>query len=229
MASSAAPAAAVNALKRFASCDIGDALVKLKVPYGGFLSGLSMWSPERQSGSTKIFGPAYTVQMVDAKDTTSPKSPIHFADGISKDSVVFISQPKGLYSACWGGLMSTRAKKLGAKGVIIDGNFRDINEHRDLDFPLFAKGISILGSNTFTRASGLNAPIKFTSETQKEPLTIQPGDFLMGDADGVVAIPPSLVEQCLQLCEERFEIDEKTRQALENGEEMGPTIARLRK
>lgn len=32
--------------------------------------------------------------------------------------------------------MSTRAKYLGAQGVIIDGNFRDVNEHRDLNFPV---------------------------------------------------------------------------------------------
>lgn len=115
---------------------IGDALVKLGVPYGGFLSGLHMWSPTRQAGTHKIFGPAYTVQMVDAKDKTSPTPPIHFADGIPDGSVVFISQPKGLYAACWGGLMSTRAQRLGAQGVIIDGNFRDVNEHRDLKFPV---------------------------------------------------------------------------------------------
>lgn len=95
-----------------------------------------MWSPDRQSGTSKIFGPAYMVQMVDAKDTIAPKPPMHFADGIKKDSVVFISQPKNMYSACWGGLMSTRAKYLGAQGVIIDGKFRDVNEHRDLSFPV---------------------------------------------------------------------------------------------
>ena len=97
-----------------------------------------MWSPARQIGSHKIFGPAYTVQMVDAKDTASPSPPIHFADGVTKDAVVFISQPAGYYSACWGGLMSTRAQYLGAQGVIIDGNFRDINEHVELKFPVRA-------------------------------------------------------------------------------------------
>jgi regulator of RNase E activity RraA len=115
---------------------IGDALVKLKVPYGGYLHGIKMFSPAHQAGETKVFGPAYTVQMVEASNTTAPKTAKHFADGIEKDSVVFISQPKGMYSACWGGLMSTRAKYLGAQGVVIDGNFRDINEHRGMGFPV---------------------------------------------------------------------------------------------
>ncbi|KAJ8610940.1 hypothetical protein MRB53_038244 [Persea americana] len=115
---------------------VGDALLKLGVPYGGFLSGLHMYSPERQAGSHKVFGPAYTVQMVPASDKTSPKPAKHFVDTVPKNSVVFISQPKGLYSACWGGLMSTRAKFLGAQGVVVDGNFRDINEHREMGFPV---------------------------------------------------------------------------------------------
>lgn len=115
---------------------IGDALVKLNVPYGGYLHGLNMFSPHHSSGTTKICGPAYTVQMVDANDKAAPKPDKHFVDGVEKDEVLFVSQPKGYYAACWGGLMSTRALHLGAQGVVIDGNFRDINEHRELNFPV---------------------------------------------------------------------------------------------
>lgn len=208
-----------------------------------------MFSPAQQAGETKIFGPAYTVQMVEASNTTAPKTAKHFADGIEKNSVVFISQPKGMYSACWGGLMSTRAKYLGAQGVVIDGNFRDINEHRGMGFPvsltdvsgwvrckvltcyeqLFAKSSSSLGSNTFTRATALNVPVEFTSPEQTQPLTITPGDLIIADLDGVVVIPPNKVDECLEICEKRAEIDALTVQALESGEEMGATLARLRK
>lgn len=62
---------------------------------------------------SKIFGPAHTVRMVAAADKIAPTPPIHFADSIPKDAVVFVSQPKGFISACWGGLMSTRARQLG--------------------------------------------------------------------------------------------------------------------
>lgn len=71
--------------------------------------------------------------------------------------------------------------------------------------------------------------MQFTSDVQEESLTITRGDFILADADGVVVIPPTLVEQCLELCEERWNIDEKTRKCLENGDEMGPTINKLRK
>ena len=51
----------------------------------------------------------------------------------------------------------------------------------------------------------------------------------MGDADGVVVFPPSLVDQIVQICQERAEIDEKTFAALRSGEKMGDALKRLRK
>lgn len=127
--------------------------------------------------------------------------------------------------------MSTRAKKLGAAGVVIDGRFRDINEHRELGTGLFAREGSILGSGGFTRASEINVPVKYQIEglESSAEVEIRPGDIIMGDADGVVVVPVEAVGKCLELCKERWEIDQKTMECLENGEEMGPTIKKLRK
>lgn len=75
----------------------------------------------------------------------------------------------------------------------------------------------------------MNVAVEFTSPEQTQPLTINPGDLIIADLDGVVVIPPNKVDECLELCEERAKIDELTVQALENGEEMGATLARLRK
>ena len=59
------------------SCDVSDALCKLKYRNGGFLSGLTLWSPQRQEGETKIVGPAYTVKYAPLDDP-SPKHPTHY-------------------------------------------------------------------------------------------------------------------------------------------------------
>ncbi|KAE8146986.1 ribonuclease E inhibitor RraA/Dimethylmenaquinone methyltransferase [Aspergillus avenaceus] len=220
---------AIRALQKFASCDVGDALVKLNVPQGGYLSGLRMFSPGPGNTKAKVFGPAYTIRMVPASDKSSPTPPHYFVDRIPRGSVVFVSQPKGLISACWGGLMSTRAKRLGANGVVIDGRFRDINEHQELGMGLFARDISILGSNTFTRASALNVPVAYENKENGQEVIVNPGDYILGDVDGLVAVPADKVEVCARLCQERYDIDEETRNCLEQGDEMGPTIKRLRK
>merc|ERR1711939_813610 len=67
----------VQQLLNFTACDVSDALLKLKHPHGGFLSGISLWSPERQVGNTKIVGKAYTVRYVLNSDTEAPT----FEDG----------------------------------------------------------------------------------------------------------------------------------------------------
>ncbi|OTA89681.1 hypothetical protein M434DRAFT_398397 [Hypoxylon sp. CO27-5] len=217
-------AAMIQRLRAFSSCDIGDALVRLKHPFGGFLDGITMWSPERRAGPVRMLGPAITVKMVEMSNSSAPSPPRHFADFDEQGKVMYIQQPKGLYSACWGGLMSTRANYLGASGVVIDGRMRDVNEHRDLGFPVFARDTSILGSITFTQALEINIPLQI-----EEHLWVKPGDYLIGDADGVVTLPPSLMESVIEICEERADSDRKTVEALRGGDEMGHTIKRLRK
>ncbi|KAI0601737.1 ribonuclease E inhibitor RraA/Dimethylmenaquinone methyltransferase [Biscogniauxia sp. FL1348] len=220
-----ASAATIQRLRAFSSCDIGDALVKLKYPYGGFLDGITMWSPERRAGPARLFGPAVTVKMVEAgDDSTAPAPPRHVADYSQKDMVMYVQQPPGVYAACWGGLMSTRASVVGAAGVVVDGRTRDLGEHRALGFPVFARDTSILGSNSFTRASEIDVPLQF-----RDDLWVHPGDYLVGDADGVVVVPPALMDAVVDICQKRAEIDEQTVEALRRGEEMGPTLKRLRK
>jgi regulator of RNase E activity RraA len=96
-----------------------------------------MYSASRTPGaSSRIFGTAITVEMVEASDKISPSPDRHFVDHNEEGGVMYIKQPPGLYSACWGGLMSTRAKYLGAQAAVVDGRIRDVEEHREMGFPV---------------------------------------------------------------------------------------------
>jgi regulator of RNase E activity RraA len=74
--------------------------------------------------------------MVEATNTTSPKPPIHFADANEAGKIMYIQQPKGMYSACFGGLMGLRSHTMGAAGVVVDGRFRDVLEIQELGLPV---------------------------------------------------------------------------------------------
>lgn len=126
----------IEQIGQYSTCDVSDALCKLGDPYGGFLAGITMWSPERQAGNTKIIGPAYTVQFLPSNDTSSPKLKQHYIDSIPSGSVIFISCPNDSINAAFGGLMSRRALVSGAKGAVIDGRFRDLEEQRELKIPV---------------------------------------------------------------------------------------------
>lgn len=177
------------------------------------------------SGGRKasIIGHTVTVKMVKASDEQSPKLSTHFADANEPGKVMFIHQPKPYYAACFGGLMATRAKGLGAAGIVVDGSFRDIQEIQDMELPLFARKQSILGSHTFTRASEVNVPVKFSR------FSIQPDDIMVGDEDGVVAVQQQLVDKVVQICQERKEMDENIMNALQNGASMADAMAKFRR
>lgn len=180
--------------------------MQLNVRHGGYYSWAKdvLASNRGRYRSSKFLGPAYTVRMVAADNTLSVRPSKHFANAIPRRSVVFVSPPKEYISACWGGLMSTRAQKAVAAGIVIDGRFGDIAKRRGLEINLFARGMSVLGLHTFTTSSELNVLIYYNQKgLEGESVGINPGDISMGDAEGVVAIPPHLVEGSVKLCDLR--------------------------
>jgi len=58
------------------------------------------------------------------------------ADSVRPGTILFLSQPSGLYNACFGGIMATRTQNLGVEGVVVDGQVRDIEYIRSLNLPV---------------------------------------------------------------------------------------------
>ncbi|EGS18909.1 uncharacterized protein CTHT_0055220 [Thermochaetoides thermophila DSM 1495] len=204
----------IKALQEYTTCDVSDALCKLKVPHGGFLPGLTMWSPQRQDGNTKIIGPAYTVQYAPLDDPR-PKHPSHYIDSVPAGAVVFVTTIQQTSNALYGGLMSTRAKALGAVGSVINGRFRDLQEQRELNYPVFARGVGTAPPGPVLKVVGVNIPVEV--EADKGPITINPGDYLIGDVNGVVVLPKELAEKALPLMAKQVEADSKMAVEIQKG------------
>ncbi|RKU40404.1 hypothetical protein DL546_000260 [Coniochaeta pulveracea] len=204
----------VEALKQYTTCDVSDALVKLDFPNGGFLSGLTMWSPQRQDGTAKIVGPAYTVKY-SLKDDPAPKHTSHYIDSVPAGAVVFVSCPPRIPNACYGGLMSTRAKASRAAGSVIDGRVRDLQEHRDLEYPVFARDTGTASPQQLLKVTGVNVSVKL--QTDEQDMTINPGDYLIGDLNGVVVLPKELAGKAIPLMAKQVAADEKMAVAIKEG------------
>ena len=104
-----------------------------------------------------------------------------------------------------------------AKGVIISGRCRDLAEHRSQNFPVFARGHSTLGQSPFTRSSEINVALTIEPISSVGPglgdegfpaVTIQPGDWMIGDEDGVVCVPRELESKVLELVAKGRDIDD---------------------
>ncbi|KAK4053151.1 hypothetical protein OIV83_001886 [Microbotryomycetes sp. JL201] len=203
-------------LKRFTTCEVSDALTKLAQPGGGYLADLDLFTPTTAVPQT-IVGEAYTVKMVDQKQAEAPKLKEHWVDTAPRDSVIVISSPPYVKSASLGGLLAAGAQVRGVQAVVIDGRCRDLAEIRDMKLPVFARGHSTLGQSPFTRPSEIQVPVEikpvilaFASSQDWPSITVNPYDVVMADEDGVIVVPPSLIDEVLALAEKGKEADEKT-------------------
>ncbi|KAG5647038.1 hypothetical protein DXG03_001408 [Asterophora parasitica] len=117
-------------------------------------------------------------------------------------------------NAVWGGLMSAGAQARSAVGVIISGRCRDLAEHQLLQFPVFARGHSTLGQSPFTRPSEINVPLLIQLQgniSEKDPfppVTVEPGDWMVADIDGVVCVPKALESRVIELASKGRAVDE---------------------
>ncbi|KAF9766966.1 hypothetical protein IL306_000531, partial [Fusarium sp. DS 682] len=196
-------------------CDVSDALLKVGVPHGGFLPDLSMWSPLRQGGDRKLIGPAYTVKFVRNTQTNAPKLKEHHIDTIPKDHVVFISAPHGIFNAVYGGLMSTRAKYSGAVGTVVDGTFRDLQDHRKLDYPVFARNVGTPSFYEVARPSEVNVAVKLQDPALD--VTIHPGDIIFGDLNGVVCVPKEVLPKIVEILPAQVAADDNMARDIAEG------------
>jgi 4-hydroxy-4-methyl-2-oxoglutarate aldolase len=125
----------------------------------------------------KLAGPAFTIE-VRAGDNLM----IHAAMTMAQPGDILVIDGKADRTcALMGSIMMNACKALRLGGVVIDAAVRDVLELRELGFPVFA-----VGSNP-------NGPTKFVPGRIKWPIScggiaIDPGDLIVGDADGVVAI-----------------------------------------
>lgn len=91
----------------------------------------------------------------------------------------------------WGELLSTAASGRGAAGCVTDGLVRDVRQIRAMGFPVFAGGIRPLDSKGRGEMMAKDVPVVCGG------VSIAPGDWLFGDADGVVVLPQAVADEAL--------------------------------
>jgi len=122
--------------------------------------------------------------------------------------------------APWGELLSTAAKARGAAGCVTDGLVRDVMRIRAMGFPVFHGGIGPL--DTRNRAEMVAKDVTVTIAG----VSVAPGDWILGDADGVVVIPAGNVEQVIRAALDKITAEDTTRAELEAGESLRAVYAR---
>jgi regulator of RNase E activity RraA len=111
-------------------------------------------------------------------------------DDLKKNEIYICSGSENPY-ALWGELMSIRAKKLGSLGAVLNGYSRDTKGILGLAFPVFSFGSYAKDQGPRGKVIDYRIPIVIGD------VTINPGDIVFGDKDGVCIVPQSIEEQII--------------------------------
>jgi regulator of RNase E activity RraA len=176
----------VQRLLKLDTCAISDSLDRLNLT--GVVLGITPTAPP-----AKIAGRVVTMKLVD-RNAENSATTTHLgtrAIQAGNPGDVIVVQHGRTDAACWGGILSAAAKTKGLAGVICDGAARDIDEARELEFPVFARA-----------ATPMTARNRVVEESHNEPVQIgrilvYPGDLVLADGSGVTIIAAAKAEEVI--------------------------------
>jgi 4-hydroxy-4-methyl-2-oxoglutarate aldolase len=180
----------IQAFRSITTASVADALWELGV--AGHMS-----HEIKPFMKVKIVGPAVTVLEEPTIERVPPSHALELIDNSAPGSVIVIGIDGFRNVAVWGGLMTAGAVVNGIEGAVLDGGVRDIEEiERDFGFPIFARSICPATTVGRFKTVAANEPVNVGE------VTVNPGDLIVGDRDGVVVVPVGLVETVLKAAQD---------------------------
>jgi regulator of RNase E activity RraA len=162
--------------------------------------------PYHRPGKTTMAGTAVTARSRGGDNLTYLRALEFCRPG----DVLVIDAGADLNNAAVGGILSFYAAHIGVAGLVIDGALRDVAEIRERDFPVYARGVTHRGP--YKDGPGeINVPISVGG------MVVNPGDIVVGDQDGLLAIPQTGVEALIEKARAHLEAEAKTIQAMKEG------------
>ncbi|VWC61995.1 RraA family protein [Burkholderia lata] len=113
---------------------------------------------------------------------------IHIALERAPRGSVLVVDTGGFLAGYWGEVLTVAAQAAGLAGLVINGGVRDVAAIRARQFPVFTCGVSVRGT-VKASAPSVGIALHFSG------VPVAPGDFVVGDDDGVVILPAARVAQ----------------------------------
>ena len=197
--------AIIERLAQLDTCALSDALDSLN------LKGAT-WGVRPQWPCPKITGRAVTMKIKPA-GLEQPKQHLGTApiEAAQPGDIIVIDNAGQPQFSCWGGLLSLSAKLKGLSGVVIDGASRDIDEARELGFPVYARGVVPM------TARGRVVQESFNQEIQFAGVQCRPGDLVHADGSGIIIVPREKEEEVVASAEAIYRKEQEMADAIRKG------------
>lgn len=205
----------IERLNGLSTCQISDALLGLGRPPIG-LVGIHALAPARN-----MAGRALTVTFGPADQAGTER--IEYLEAVRPGDVLMIANDGRLESSAWGGQRSIGAQQRGAVGTVVDGAYRDVEENVRVGYPLFGRAATVAGSR-----SGPTVPVAVHQPVVMAGLTVHNGDYVIGDASGVIVVASSDIEAVIDRAETLAEQERVVTLAVGEGAEFLSYRAQVR-
>ena len=158
-----------------------------------FIEGVRPLSPD----AFRMAGPAFTLRYIPSREDIDtidvfkdPRHPQrHAVETIPAGAVMVIDSRGDARAASAGGILVRRMMVRGAAGIVTDGGLRDSPEIAVMGFPAFSRGPSAPTNLVRHHAIDIDVPIGCGG------VPVYPGDWVVGDGEGVVVIPLAIVAE----------------------------------
>lgn len=166
-----------------------------------------------RTGVLKLAGRCRTTlwEDIDFEDPEPYKLELEAVDDCRPDDIIIAAAEGSNRSGIWGELLSTASRNKGCAGVIVHGAVRDIAPMREMQFPVFASGVSPYDSLNRQRVILRDEPVDIGG------VTIRTDDFIFADEDGIVIVPREVEEGVLTAAWAKVHDENEVRDAIKDG------------
>jgi regulator of RNase E activity RraA len=174
----------IEELKKIESGSITDALGRLSL--SGWMDYVLPLTP-----NDRVVGRAYTIKYMPKRGAGGCKENLYSIFLKAKPGDVIVIDATG--TDCWmfGENTVNAAVNQGISGFVVDGRIRDITEIRKIGLPMFTRGAAIRPHAPYLELYAYDVPVDCAGAQ------VRPGDYIIGDEDGVVVVPADKVDEVI--------------------------------
>jgi len=198
---------------RHSTSTLSDAMDRLSIPGQAF--GITPLDR-----GFRMVGRAFTARTIPVATVSGTVG--DYIDDVPEGSVVVLDNGGRLDGTVWGDILTIMAHRRGLAGTVIHGVCRDASRSLELGYPIFSRGVCMRTGRGRVQSDGYQVAVSLGD------VRVEPGDMLVGDADGVVVIPQSRLDDVLAAARDIAEAEDRIRQEIESGSRLDEARRRHR-